>query len=77
HERPPWAHPHGPAIKASHNNCSTVRQWQQRMAATGRQITIDGDYGPVSEEVCRAFQQEKGLEVDGEVGPMTWAKSWE
>ena len=75
--RPPWNHLHGPAIKSLHTNCPTVRQWQQRMADLGRQITVDADYGPVSAQVCRAFQQEKGLEVDGELGPMTWSRSWE
>jgi len=75
--RPPWDHPHGPVIKADHLNCASVRQWQQRMAAQGRQITVDADYGPGSAEVCRGFQREKGLVVDGELGPMTWANSWE
>jgi peptidoglycan hydrolase-like protein with peptidoglycan-binding domain len=26
--------------------------------------------------VCRQFQQEKGLSVDGLVGPKTWQESW-
>ncbi|MBA9002391.1 GH25 family lysozyme [Thermomonospora cellulosilytica] len=54
-----------------------VRQWQARMRERGRQIKADGVYGPRSEEVCRAFQEERGLEVDGVVGPETWRLTWE
>ncbi|MBA9002185.1 peptidoglycan-binding protein [Thermomonospora cellulosilytica] len=54
-----------------------VRRWQARMAERGWRITVDGAYGPRSEEVCRAFQEEKGLEVDGVVGPETWRLTWE
>ncbi|MEV4557778.1 peptidoglycan-binding domain-containing protein [Kitasatospora sp. NPDC049285] len=53
-----------------------VRQWQQQMAARRWSIDMDGWYGPQSAGVCRAFQQEKGLVVDGIVGPVTWAAAW-
>jgi hypothetical protein len=49
-----------------------VEQWQQRMQDRGWRIDVDGLYGPQSKEVCIAFQQEKGLAVDGIVGPDTW-----
>jgi peptidoglycan hydrolase-like protein with peptidoglycan-binding domain len=75
--RPAWNHPHGGVIRAPHHDCGTVRQWQQRMADLGRQIVVDADYGPASRAVCCAFQREKGLEVDGIVGPKTWAATWE
>lgn len=53
-----------------------VRDWQQRMAVRGWRIAVDGWYGPASAAVCRAFQQEKHLSVDGVVGPVTWAAAW-
>lgn len=53
-----------------------VRTWQQRMADRGWHLGIDGAYGPVCDRVCRQFQTEKGLTVDGIVGPQTWAASW-
>ncbi|KAB2384622.1 peptidoglycan-binding protein [Actinomadura montaniterrae] len=54
-----------------------VRTWQARMKARGWSIAVDGAYGPASEEVCRAFQREKGLGVDGVVGPATWRAAWD
>lgn len=53
-----------------------VRTWQARMAERGWALGVDGKYGPQSETVCRQFQTEKGLAVDGLVGPNTWAAAW-
>ena len=53
-----------------------VRTWQQRMRNRGWRIDVDGVYGPASAGVCRDFQREKGLSVDGIVGPNTWAAAW-
>jgi hypothetical protein len=53
-----------------------VRTWQQKMKDRGWSITADGDYGPLSQSVCEQFQGEKGLSVDGKVGPITWNKTW-
>jgi murein L,D-transpeptidase YcbB/YkuD len=53
-----------------------VQQWQQQMKQRGWSIMVDGQYGPQSVGVCRKFQQEKGLAVDGAVGPKTWAAAW-
>lgn len=55
---------------------STVAQWQQRMKDRGWSIVVDGYYGPKSESICRQFQQEKGLMVDGKVGIQTWAATF-
>ncbi|MFD8595379.1 peptidoglycan-binding protein [Kitasatospora sp. NPDC059646] len=55
---------------------ANVRRWQQRMADRGWSITVDGYYGPASAAVARAFQAQKGLAVDGLVGPVTWRAAW-
>lgn len=34
--------------------------------------TPDGDFGPATEKAVRDFQNQKGLESDGEIGPDTW-----
>lgn len=57
-----------------HDN--TVQRWQQRMHDRSWSITVDGWYGPASVSVCRQFQAEKGLTVDGIVGPQTWATAF-
>ena len=53
-----------------------VRTWQAQMRARGWAIDVDQIFGPGSERVCRQFQAEKSLGVDGLVGPKTWAASW-
>lgn len=53
-----------------------VRRWQHQMRERGWAIGVDGAYGPMSEQVCRRFQEEKGLAVDGVVGAKTWAAAW-
>jgi hypothetical protein len=53
-----------------------VETWQARMWDRGWSMGVDGYYGDESERVCRSFQAEKGLDVDGLVGPDTWAASW-
>jgi len=61
----------------SHNStCGDVQVWQAQMSARGWTISVDGDFGPQSEDVCRSFQSEKGLDVDGLVGPQTWETTW-
>jgi cell wall-associated NlpC family hydrolase len=50
--------------------------WQKRMLARGWRIPVNGVYGPNTEVTCRRFQQEKGLFVDGIVGPDTWRAAW-
>ena len=53
-----------------------VQTWQAQMAHRGWTISADGQFGPQSDQVCRSFQAEKHLAVDGKVGPSTWATSW-
>ena len=65
----------GPAYGHNHTH-SDVRTWQDKMRARGWSIDVDQIYGPGSEGVCRQFQAEKGLGVDGLVGPETWAATW-
>jgi hypothetical protein len=61
---------------------SNVRTWQQRMAARGWSITVDGYYGPQSQSICEQFQQDSTehgwpLAVDGIVGEQTWNATWQ
>jgi hypothetical protein len=69
-ESPPWP---GRLLKYPPvMNGDDVRVWQARMKELGYHLTVDGAYGPGSRDVCRAFQQDDSLPVDGIVGRQTW-----
>lgn len=71
---PPY--PGFPLVYPPLRTTNACREWQTQMQRRGWQIGVDGSYGPVSKAVCIAFQREKGLRVDGIVGPSTWLASW-
>lgn len=64
----------GPTRRGSKG--AAVRAVQSRFKARGWRLTVDGDFGPATDSVVRAFQREKRLAVDGVVGPNTWRAMW-
>jgi peptidoglycan hydrolase-like protein with peptidoglycan-binding domain len=68
--------PHCHSGAAGAPDTDHVKSWQQQMAARGWAISVDGAFGSQSQSICRQFQQEKGLSVDGQVGTKTWQASW-
>ncbi len=65
------AYPGHPLKRGSREKA--VGTFQAKMKARGwRRMSVDNVFGPVTEDLVRQFQKEKGLKVDGVVGPKTW-----
>lgn len=65
--------------KNPHSAASRVTDWcaglQNLLNAAGDDppVAVDGSYGPATAVAVRAFQQRRGLVVDGIAGPLTMA----
>lgn len=51
---------------------SAVLQLQKLLNTLGYKLEEDGSFGPATDAAVKAYQKAHGLEVDGEVGSMTW-----
>ena len=51
----------------------SVKTLQQLLTAAGYPLNADGIFGPRTEAAVKKFQKDKGLVVDGIVGPKTWS----
>ncbi|KGX92944.1 peptidase M15 [Pontibacillus halophilus JSM 076056 = DSM 19796] len=51
-----------------------VKEMQQKFKMAGYRITVDGNFGPSTEQVVESFQRTHGLQVDGIYGPNTERK---
>ncbi|GAF65830.1 putative N-acetylmuramoyl-L-alanine amidase [Bacillus sp. TS-2] len=59
------------------SNGAAVGRMQNRLMTHGYSLPrfgADNDFGAETENAVRAFQRDKGLTVDGIVGPKTWAE---
>ncbi len=52
---------------------SAVITLQVALVSLGYSLAMDGEFGRDTEAKVKSFQSNHGLEVDGVVGPMTWA----
>jgi peptidoglycan hydrolase-like protein with peptidoglycan-binding domain len=50
-----------------------VKTLQHLLRAHGKNIAVDGIFGPATERAVREFQAARGLAVDGIVGPHMWS----
>ncbi|WP_051900092.1 peptidoglycan-binding protein [Streptomyces aureus] len=61
----------GNMVKGQRGGC--VTELQSLLNHHGADLAVDGDFGPLTDSAVRDFQAEKGLSVDGQVGPNTKA----
>ncbi len=50
-----------------------VKELQQLLTEDGLALDVDGFFGRETERAVRAYQHEHEIEIDGIVGPLTWA----
>ncbi|MGX7709345.1 peptidoglycan DD-metalloendopeptidase family protein [Methylobacterium sp. Gmos1] len=78
-----WAGAAGPGANLSHiasyptlqlgSQGDAVLAWQIRLHNQGYAVSLDAQYGPVTQDATRQFQQDDGFQVaDGVVGPETY-----
>jgi len=70
-------HPAYPMLLRKGSKGVFVVQLQQKLRDRGwkyegQKLVVDGDFGGKTEAVVKWYQAEKGLKVDGIVGPATW-----
>lgn len=75
HEHRPDVPPF-PGLMRRGSHGDGVRQLQQKLADRGWHIGVDGEFGRQTETIIVNFQKEKGLTIDGVVGPATWEAIW-
>lgn len=54
-----------------------IRAWQTQMNWFQYKLDVDGVYGPLCEAACKDLQFKRDLEIDGIVGPETWAETFQ
>jgi N-acetyl-anhydromuramyl-L-alanine amidase AmpD len=62
----------GPVLRLTARG-EAVQRLQAALAQAGQELEEDGIFGQETLAAVRAFQRERGLRVDGIVGPRTWA----
>jgi immune inhibitor A len=63
-----------PTLKKGSKGPDVVRLQQALLNLGFDPGPIDGDFGPKTDKAVRAYQTARGLQVDGIVGPKTWAQ---
>jgi surface antigen len=54
-----------------------VLLWQRQMIFRGWNLNADGMFKKSDHDILIQFQEQKGLETDGKIGPISWDMVWE
>ena len=76
---PPPPYPHWEryiALTSPYMQGNDVLMWQRQMIHRGWNLEADGIFKEHDENVLKQFQEQKGLTVDGVLGPISWNKAW-
>lgn len=73
-QAPPTAPPDGHLKRGAQGELVTdLQRTLNRRLNPSPNLSLDGEFGPVTEQAVKRFQQESGLPVTGEMDPATWA----
>jgi putative chitinase len=64
--------PDSPTLRKGDNG-NAVFDLQTLLVQAGFSVLVDGDFGKHTQDAVKEFQRHRGLRMDGEVGPATWA----
>lgn len=71
---PPW--PRYIALTSPYMEGNDILRWQKQMIHRGWDLDADSVFDEHDEKVLKQFQQQKGLENDGVIGPISWNAAW-
>lgn len=60
-------------VNAVHSLQTRLNVWAASARPTNPKVTVDGSFGPLTEQAVKLFQSSVGITSDGVVGPVTWA----
>ncbi|MDT0269610.1 peptidoglycan-binding protein [Streptomyces sp. DSM 44915] len=60
------------SLRQGSSGAAVSRLQRALTAALGRTVSADGQFGPLTDQAVREYQDSRGLGVDGQVGPLTW-----
>lgn len=53
-----------------------ISEWKEQMVKRGWKLPVNDNFDVAAREVLTKFQREKGLKVDGQLGPSSWNAAW-
>lgn len=59
-------------ISYGSSDSESVKKLQELLNNNGANLSVDGKFGPQTQDAVKKYQQENGLDVDGIVGENTW-----